>query len=278
MQPRLRQLACSTAVAVAFALGATVAHAQATTQPAPVPPPPVRTGESLEGVFKEALELNKLAQASQETIDKTANETQKLLREYQSILKQIESLKAYNAQQRRVIRDQEQQLAELQASIDGVVAIRRDITPLMLRMIDRLDQFVSLDLPFKLEERQQRIENLRSFMDMSNISPSEKFRLVLEAYQVENEFGRTVESYVGSLPLEGQGDVQVEFLRIGRVVFVYQTQDGQSQGYWDAESRSWKPLGSEFNAPIEAALRFAKKQAAPQMYILPVSGPQLGGQ
>ncbi|GAB4573250.1 MAG: DUF3450 domain-containing protein [Rhodothalassiaceae bacterium] len=278
MQPRLRQLACSTAVAVAFALGATVAHAQATTQPAPVPPPPVRTGESLEGVFKEALELNKLAQASQETIDKTANETQKLLREYQSILKQIESLKAYNAQQRRVIRDQEQQLAELQASIDGVVAIRRDITPLMLRMIDRLDQFVSLDLPFKLEERQQRIENLRSFMDMSNISPSEKFRLVLEAYQVENEFGRTVESYVGSLPLEGQGDVQVEFLRIGRVVFVYQTQDGQSQGYWDAESRSWKSLGSEFNAPIEAALRFAKKQAAPQMYILPVSGPQLGGQ
>lgn len=272
MQPRMRKLACSTALSVALACGASTAFAQATTPP-PAPLPPVRTGESLEQVFKEASDLNKLAQASQEKVDATANETQKLLRDYQAVLKQIESLKAYNAQQRRVIRDQETQMAELQTSIDGVVAIRREISPLMTRMIERLDEFVSLDVPFLIEARQQRVENLRNFMDSSNISPSEKFRLVLEAYQIENEFGRTIESYSGALDIEGK-EMQVDFLRIGRVVLAYQTQDGQHQGYWDKDGKSWKPLGSEFNASIDAAMRFAKKQAAPQLYLLPVPGPQ----
>jgi hypothetical protein len=273
MQPRLRKLACSTAVAVAFVCGAGVAQAQSTAPQTPPPPVEVRTGQDLDKIFKEAEEINLFAQASQERIDSTASETQRLLRDFQAVLREIESLKAYNAQQRRVVRDQESQISELQQSIDEVVSIRREITPLMLRMIDRLGEFVSLDVPFLKEQRAMRIENLREFMDMSNISPSEKFRLVLEAYQIENEFGRTIESYRGSLEIDGQ-ERQVDFLRIGRVVLAYQTIDGQFQGRWNQDSKSWEALGADYSGSIDAAMRFAKKQAAPQMYLLPVSGPE----
>lgn len=266
MQPRLRKLACSTAVAVTLALGTTTVQAQSSA-------PQTQSGSDLEQIFQEATELNKLAQASQERVDTIANDTQRLLREFQTTLRQIESLKAYNAQQRRVVSDQEQQIGELQQSIDDVVSIRREITPLMLRMIERLDQFVDLDVPFLKEERAERVANLREFMDRSDISPPEKFRLVLEAYQIENEFGRTIESYRGSLAIDGQ-ERQVDFLRIGRVILAYQTIDGQMQGHWNKATGSWEALGPEYSGPIDSAMRFAKKQAAPQMYLLPVSGPQ----
>ncbi len=266
MQPRLRKLASSTAVAVILACGATSVQAQSSSTQ-------TQAGSELEQVFQEATELNKLAQASQERVDKIANDTQRLLREFQTTLRQIESLKAYNAQQQSVIDDQNRQINELQQSINDVVSIRREITPLMLRMIDRLEQFVSLDVPFLLEKRTDRVENLREFMGRSDVSPSEKFRLVLEAYQIENEFGRTIESYRGTLAIDGQ-DRQVDFLRIGRVILAYQTIDGQMQGHWNKNTGSWEALGPEYSGPIDSAMRFAKKQAAPQMYLLPVTGPQ----
>lgn len=267
MQLRLRTLACSTAVAAALACGSALAQAQSP-QAAPLQSP-----EGLDGIFEEATELNQFAQASQERIDEVASETSRLLRDYNAVLREIESLKAYNAQQQRVVDDQEAQISELQESIDRVVSIRREITPLMLNMIDSLDDFVELDVPFLLEERRERVDNLRSFMDASDISPSEKFRLVLEAYQIENEYGRTIESYRGSLEIDG-AERQVDFLRIGRVVLAYQTTDGESQGFWNKSAGSWQALGASYEGPIEEALRIAKKQISPNIVRLPVTGPQ----
>lgn len=273
MQSRLRMLACTTALAVTAAFGSSGAWAQDAAA-APPPPPPVelQPTDGLDRIFGEATELNRLAQNSQERIDATAGETGRLLREYQGVLREIESLKAYNAQQRRVVADQEKQLAELQQSIDDVVTIRREITPLMLRMIESLEDFVRLDVPFLAAEREERIENLRTFMDASDISPSEKFRLVLEAYQIENEYGRTIAAYPGEVEIDGQNR-QVDFLRIGRVLLAYRTQDGERIGRWNQRERRWDELGSEFEGSIQAALRFANKQAAPDMYLLPIPGP-----
>lgn len=223
--------------------------------------------------MEEVVGINQLAQASQQEVDQIANETSSLLRDYKAVLGEIESLQAYNAQQERVVSDQEQQISELQGSIDQVVSIRREITPLMLNMIDTLEDFVELDLPFLLEERRERVQNLREFMDSSDISPAEKFRLVLEAYQLETEFGRTIESNRGAVEIEGT-ERQVDFLRVGRVVLAYQTLDKEQQGFWNKRTNQWEPLGARFNSPISEALAIAKKQVSPNLVRLPVLGPK----
>ncbi len=268
MQPRLKKLACSSVLVLALIGLAPLAHAQSQTPAAPAKPAP-----RLDQVFEEATRINKFAQASQQRIDKVAAEADKLLREYNGVLKEIESLKAYNAQQERVIRDQKAKMAEIQKSIDGVVRVRRGITPLMLEMIQGLEKFVSLDIPFKLEMRKARLERLKDYMDDSDISPPEKFRLVLEAYQTEVEYGRTIEAYEGSVKIDGK-DREVAFLRIGRVVLAYQTLDGEYQGFWNRRTKQWEVLPASYSTAIRDALRFAQKQAAPQLYLLPVPGPE----
>lgn len=274
MESGLRKLACRAAMIVAVAGSAAVAQAQSEGsegQQPPEPTPPL-TAEGLDALFEEAERINEFAQASQERVDDASAETSRLLRVYKGVLREIESLKAYNAQQRRVVANQEQEISELQQSIDGVVAIRREITPLMMRMIDALDQFVELDMPFQLESRRERIANLHDFLDASNIAPSEKFRLVLEAYQFEMEFGRTIETYKDNVVIDG-AERQANILRIGRAVLAYATLDGETVGFWNKATEQWEQLPDSYARNIDSAIAFANDQAAPDMYVLPVPGP-----
>ena len=164
-------------------------------------------------------------------------------------------------------------MADLRASIERVTLIERQITPLMIRMIDALGEFVERDLPFDREERIERVERLREIMDQADVAPSEKLRLVFEAYQIENGFGRTIEATEGVLPLGG-AERQVSILRIGRVVLAYQTIDGSEQGVWNPQTNSWEELGSEFATAIRNGIRVASQQASPQILNLPVHGPE----
>jgi len=274
MELGLRKLACRAAMIVAVAGGAAAAQAQSggsEGQQPPEPTPPL-TAEGLDALFEEAERITEFAQASQERIDDMSAETSRLLREYKGVLREIESLKAYNAQQRRVVANQEQEISELQQSIDEVVAIRREITPLMLRMIQALEQFVELDMPFLLESRRERIANLRDFLDASNIAPSAKFRLVLEAYQNEMDYGRTIETYKSNVVIDG-AERQANILRIGRVVLAYETLDGETVGFWNKAAGQWAQLPASFTRGIETAIAYANDQAAPNMYVLPVPGP-----
>ena len=74
----------------------------------------------------------------------------------------------------------------------------------MLEMIDTLGQIVEADIPFRIHERRARVVRLRDMMDQAEVTASEKYRRVMEAYQGELEFGRTTEAYSDTLPTTGQ--------------------------------------------------------------------------
>jgi len=137
----------------------------------------------------------------------------------------------------------------------------------MERMIDGIEQSIALDIPFLLEERTKRVETLKQIMERSDVSVAEKFRKVMEAYQIENEFGRTIEAYQGELNLDGSTR-QVDFLRIGRVGFLYQTLDGTETGVWDQKNREWVDAAGSASA-VRLGLRMARKQTAPDLLKLP---------
>lgn len=227
------------------------------------------TGATLDDIFAVAERINAQARTSQGKIEALTDETRKLYTEYKLVLDEIEGLRVYNRQLERQIANQEQELAQLSDSIDRVTVIERQITPLMLRMIDGLERFVELDLPFLLNERRDRVERLRDIMDRADVAVSEKFSQVLQAYQIENEYGRTMEAYGDTIDVGGTSYI-VDVLKMGRVALVYQTSDGEQTGMWNASSNSWEPLGDEYTAPVRNGIRMARQQLAPGLLVLPI--------
>jgi len=207
--------------------------------------------------------------ASQKRIDSTSAETESLFTQYQSALAQIDSIRVYNAQMTRLIENQDDEIASLRDQVDRVEIVGRSVTPLMLRMIEAVDATVRLDIPFLEKERTERIVELRKLMSRADVSSAEKYRQIMETYQMENEYGRTIEAYRSTLVLDGI-DVKVDLLRFGRIALVYQTLDGKESGVWNQETREWDALGSDYQTAIREGLKIARKQMAPDLIRLPL--------
>ena len=213
-------------------------------------------------------------QSSQSRVDKLSDETDAITSEYRSTLKQIESLLVYNRQLSGLIDTQVQEMASLQSQIDEIEVVERGVSPLMERMISSLEAFVTLDVPFLEEERSNRVEGLRELMIRADVTNAEKYRRIVEAFQIENDYGRTIEAYRGMLD-DGK---TVDFLRVGRIALVYQTLDGEETGVWDPNALEWTILDDSYRTPIKQGLKIARKQSAPDMIHLPLPAASSGGQ
>jgi hypothetical protein len=143
----------------------------------------------------------------------------------------------------------------------------------MLRMIDGLEQFVDLDLPFLLDERHQRVEDLRAMMDRADVAVSEKFSQILQAYQIENEYGRTMEAYGDTITVDGSPR-KVDIFKMGRVALVYQSPDGELTGLYNPISSQWEELDDSYITPVRNGIRMARKQLSVDLLTLPVRGPE----
>lgn len=218
---------------------------------------------------------NEQSAQTQKQIDEIADETDALLAQYRTALKQIDSIRVYNRQMRELIASQEAELASVADQLGRVEEVGRSVTPLMLRMIDALEAFVKLDVPFLIDERMERVANLREIMNRADVTNAEKYRQIMEAYQIENEFGRTIESYRDTLTIDGR-ETTVDLLRFGRIALVYQALDESVAGVWNQETRSWQPLDSSYRSAIRNGLRIARKQAAPDLIRLPLPAAEEG--
>lgn len=229
---------------------------------------------TLEAILKVGEEKTAAAKQSQAKIDRLAEEARDLLSDYKTVMKQVDGLKVYNARLQRQITNQERRIADIDESISEVTVIQRQMMPLVIRMIDGLEQFIQLDVPFELDERMARLEFLRDNVDRSDITVAEKFRQVLEAYNIELQYGRGVETYSDTIEINGVVR-DVDFLRVGRVSLVYQTTDGEESGVWNASTQSWDPLPSgDYASAIRKGVRIAKKQATIELLNMPVAAPE----
>ncbi|HSR63619.1 MAG TPA: DUF3450 domain-containing protein [Gammaproteobacteria bacterium] len=238
--------------------------------------PGVNAADKLDAAVTETVEANQTARESQYRIDSMADDTRDLLQEYRNVLDKLESLRAYNDQLERLSENQDETLASLNRQLDSVEDTQREIVPFMLRMIEVLGEFISLDMPFLAEERQTRLETLRGMMDRPDVSLPDKYRRIMEAYQVEMEYGRTIEATTSAISINGEQNT-VDLLRIGRVMLLYQTLDGTRSGYWDKQSTSWKLLPEEYNQSIQKGLHIARKQSPPDLFRIPVFAPAEAG-
>jgi hypothetical protein len=212
------------------------------------------------------------AQSAQLSIDNVDTKTRNAEREYRGVLKEVEGLNVYIKQLNKQLNAQETEMVQIDNSIRQVTLIERQITPLMLRMIESIDQFVQADVPFLKDERTERVENLKGMMGRSDVTVAEKYRKVMAAYQTEIDYGRTIESYRGEIEVNGQSR-EVDFLRTGRVALMYQTLDGKELGVWNSQNQVFEELDPAYKSNVLMGIRIAREQAAPDLIKIPVPAP-----
>ena len=212
------------------------------------------------------------AQASQNQINQLLDKKQDLANKYAQIMAEADSLVKYNEHLSGQVKAQQTEMDSIEQQLLEIETTNREVQPLMQRMVDTLAEFISLDIPFLKEERTKRITSIKELLLRSDVSISEKYRRIMEAYQIELEFGRTFDSYDGKIG-DGAGAKTVEFVRLGRVSLMYQTSDGKETGYWDAKKKAWVQDNSYAGA-LKDALRVAKKSGAPDLVTVPVPAPQ----
>ncbi|MGR9051445.1 MAG: DUF3450 domain-containing protein [Gammaproteobacteria bacterium] len=210
---------------------------------------------------------------SQKHIDKISDQTQQMLEEYRTVTRHTETLSTYNKYLQDMLASQKEEKTSLSRQLSQIEVTQREVVPLILNMLDSLEQFVKLDLPFLPEEREQRLVLLKEMVNRADVTHAEKFRRILEAYQIENDYGNTIEAYRADIELHGVTS-SVDFLRLGRVALYYQKLDGSETGFWNSQTQAWEALPSSYRNAVRNGLRIARKEAAPDLLTLPVSAPE----
>ncbi len=232
------------------------------------------TQTTLEDVFEEINSLNELANEVQSKINGLEREHLDAKYNYRNKLKSIDGLKVHNSNLRLKISKQEDAIEVLRESIAEVDLIEAQITPLMWRMIEGLKQLIELDKPFELEERKQRVADLRELMERFDVEVSEKFAQVLRAYEIESDFGRTMDVSQKELQLPDGNVHNVNILRVGRIALVYQTLQGDETGWWNPNTSAWEKLPNSYNTPIKNGIKMANKQLTSGLFQVPILAPE----
>ena len=229
----------------------------------------IAAADALTDLQKAEAKIFKQSAKSQAKINNIYEQTQDLLADYRNTVDEGDVLRGYNDHVQRMVDDQQVNLVSLQRQIDSIDEFKQGVVPLMYKMIDSLDKFIELDVPMNLERRKDRIANLRDIMDDSNVTTSEQFRLVLEAYEIEAGYGTIFDAYQGEIDLGGR-TLTADFVHMGRVALVAQSLDAKNSWLWNNQTRAWEELGDEYLKPITDAIRMARKQLPMDLAKLPV--------
>lgn len=229
----------------------------------------IAVADALTDLHKAEAKIFKQSAKSQSKINSIYEQTQDLLADYRNTVDQADVLRGYNDHVQRMVNDQKKNITSLQKQIDGIDKIKQGVVPLMYKMIDSLEKFIELDVPMNIDRRKERVANLRTVMDDSNVNTSEQFRLVLEAYEIEAGYGTVFDAYQGEIDLGGR-KLTADFVHMGRVAFVAQSLDAKHSWLWNNNTRAWEELGDEYLKPITDTIRMARKQLPMDLTKLPV--------
>jgi len=225
---------------------------------------------TLDNVIKEGSRRASDNASAQHRIDKVVDKTESAHEEYRQLTFSSSNLKTYNNLLQKQVDDQKKRTLELKKSLGNSAQMHRDILPLIEEMVVSLSQFIQLDLPFLTQERGDRVKRLSLLINESDIDIAEKYRQVSEAYQIEMEYGRTIESYRQTLPIDGT-ERELTLLRIGRIALLYRSDDGEYLGTWNKANKTWEALdASQYERSIKNGIAMALKKKAPSLISMPI--------
>ena len=226
-------------------------------------------GDQIQPLLDVGAERQVAEKSSQSKIDEMDEQTSVIVSEFKTVSKQIEGLRVYNAQMRQQIQRQEERLKEIDKTLKEAQIMQRQIPPFTRRMLAGVESSINLDMPFHLAERKERIAFAKAALDNPTVSPAEGLRQVLEAFNVEAEYGRKIDAYKDSILIDGEL-IEGNILRVGRLAMVFQTADETQTLAWNNEARSWEALDNSYRNPTKRGLRIANKLATVDLMELPL--------
>ncbi len=200
------------------------------------------------------------------------DEGRKQLQEYRFQPRQQAALEKYIQQLEAFRATQQEQGKALDRQLESIGVTGQNVLPLLSEMINALQDFIKLDLPFQQAERREAVIKLRSMLNRSEVSIAEKYRAVVSAYSDEQAYGRNIGNYRQVIEIDGE-ERTADILRIGRLALYYQTLDGKQVGKWDRALEGWDELPGRYRLAIKQGLRTARKQIAPVLLELPMPAP-----
>lgn len=208
------------------------------------------------------------AEQVQDQINQLDDQRSDMVREYRTLLQRRDAAELFAKQQELVVQSQREEIASLTEQLGSIDDITAQTVPMLLGMIADLKQFVAADLPFKSEERKTRLDSLEALMKTPNVTTAEQYRLIMEAYSAEMEYGRTIDTWQEEIAIDGN-PTTVDMFLYGRVSLVYITPDGKAARY-DRASGEWQPLPGSYAADIRRAVRVAQGKAQQVVLFAPV--------
>lgn len=206
---------------------------------------------------------------TQEKINTLVGEKEILYREYKALSNELKSLNQYNIELQDIVNSQTKEKNSIENQIFQIEDTKRDILPLIKNMLLSLEEFIDNDTPFLQNERDKRVKNLKKLIKRSDISVASKYKAVVEAFEIENEYARTIETYNDILTYNNL-DKNVKFLRLGRVAFYYVSEDNKECGIWDNSLKRWVELDSSYRYKLNEAIKVASNKTVPMLLSVPM--------
>jgi len=206
--------------------------------------------------------------ASQQRVEKMDDEADQAIREFRAVLQQKDNIALFVDQQDIYLQSQKAEIESLNKQLGTVEQIKQGMVPMMLKMAAALEDSIRSDVPFRMAERLERVERIKTVLADPDVSPAEQYRQVLNGFKIEVSYGQGLDSYEGAHPLR-PGNV-VNFLRFGRTSLVFITKDESEVKRYDLKSGDWVDLPSDQALELRKAIRVANKEAAPEVVFAPV--------
>lgn len=220
-------------------------------------------------VKKKIDSATKIRQETQEKEDKWASHRAELMAEYRFLKPRLEQLKKQKEKTEEILALQRGRVEELKRKLTESARVRDELYSHLDGWVMRLESYIARDLPFLPEERVNRLSLIREMIADPDIESAEKFRRVMEALQVETEYGGTVEVYQATIDLNGQSTL-VNIFRLGRLSLFYQTPDRKEVGHYNRASGKWEPLPSKYRRTIDIAVEMGTRQRPIELIRLPI--------
>ncbi len=214
---------------------------------------------------------NTEASQSQTRINKSAENTLSYQADIEQLEDELKNLDVYRKHLTALVDDQHRELKNINQQISDIEQTRQGVVPLMYKMIDGLKNTVKNDKPLRAEQRYQRIEKLETMMTIANVSDAEKYRRILEAYQIELDYGTKLGVYQGEISFDNGKKIQANILYLGRISLIACNFNQDKYWTWDQKAKAWILLDSSLNSELDKAYSVANKEIAPSLLTLPVS-------